>query len=146
MKLRRINSLLGLCFGLLLAPLLSAQVSQSTDSYQVPRDEFGYPDLNGVWNFNDSTPFERPARYGEQEFLSAEEVAAKFNRLETSQERRDQREQDVAQRVMEVPTDDTGAYNLFWSYYDEPFPNTRTSMIIYPRDGRIPTTQNGVIT
>lgn len=114
--------------------------------YIVPRDEFGYPDLNGVWNFNDSTPFERPTRFGDREYLNQEESAAKFNRLASSQARRSQLEQDVAQRVLEVPTDDTGAYNTFWSYYDEPFPNTRTSMIIYPSDGRIPTTQNGVIT
>lgn len=114
--------------------------------YVVPRDEFGYPDFNGVWNFNDSTPFERPRRFGNREFLSEEELAEKFSRLETADERRERRENDVSQRVLEVPTDDTGAYNTFWSYYDEPFPNTRTSLIVHPPDGRIPTTQNGVIT
>lgn len=114
--------------------------------YAVPRDEFGYPDLNGVWNFNDSTPFERPTRFGGREFLTAEEIDEKFNRLDTGSERRLQRESNVSQRVLEVPTDDTGAYNTFWSYYDEPFPNTRTSMITSPANGRIPTTQNGVIT
>ncbi len=114
--------------------------------YEVPRTEFGYPDLSGVWNFNDSTPFERPLRFGEREFLNQQEVTDKFARLDGSEARREQQEQHVSQRILEVPTDDTGAYNTFWSYYDEPFPNTRTSLITYPRDGRLPTTQNGVIT
>jgi len=114
--------------------------------YEVPRTEYDYPDLQGVWNFNDSTPFERPSRFGEREFLSEEEIAQKFASLDNSEQRRTEREQDVSQRVLEVPTDDTGAYNTFWSYYDEPFPNTRTSLITYPPDGRIPTTRNGVIT
>ena len=125
---------------------LSAPFALLAQGYIVPRDEFGYPDLNGVWNFNDSTPFERPPRFGDREFLTEEEIAQKFARLDNSEDRRQQRESNVAQRVMEVPTDDTGAYNTFWSYYDEPFPNTRTSMITSPADGRIPTTLNGVIT
>ncbi|MCH1599899.1 MAG: hypothetical protein L7S70_05905 [Pseudomonadales bacterium] len=139
LKYRQVACVMVISLLLLSVPLLA-------QDYVVPRDEFGYPNLNGVWNFNDSTPFERPTRFGDRENLNQEELAAKFNRLASSQARRSQREQDVAQRVLEVPTDDTGAYNTFWSYYDEPFPNTRTSMIIYPSDGRIPTTQNGVIT
>lgn len=123
-----------------------AQAQDSDESYVVPRTEHGYPDLNGVWNFNDSTPFERPQAFGNREFLTAEELEEKFARLDSSEDRRAQRESNVSQRILEVPTDDTGAYNTFWSYYDEPFPNTRTSMIVYPPDGRIPTTQNGVIT
>ncbi|MEQ8315482.1 MAG: hypothetical protein RL839_08465 [Gammaproteobacteria bacterium] len=117
-----------------------------SQDYVVPRDEYGYPDLNGVWNFNDSTPFERPERFGEREFLTDAEIEQKFTRLQTGEQRREQNEQAVSQRVLEVPTDDTGAYNSFWSYYDEPFPNTRTSLIVFPPNGRIPTTQNGVIT
>ena len=119
--------------------LLSAQ------EYSVPRDEFGYPNLNGVWNFNDSTPFERPKRFGERKFLDADELAAKSTRLGAGRERRELREKALAQRILEEPTNDTGAYNSFWSYYDELFPNTRTSIIVYPSDGRLPPTQDGVI-
>ena len=60
--------------------------------YSVPKDEFGYPDFNGVWNFNDSTPLERPPSFGEREFLNAEELAAKFAQLGSGQERRASRE------------------------------------------------------
>lgn len=115
-------------------------------AYQAPRTEHGQPDFQGIWNFNDSTPLERPQRFGDREYLTEEELTAKFSRLDSGEARRQQREETVAQRVMEVPTDDTGAYNSFWSYYDEPFPNTRTSLIVYPENGRIPTTLNGVIT
>lgn len=114
--------------------------------YSVPKDEFGYPDFNGVWNFNDSTPFERQPGFGEREFLNAEELAAKYARLGAGQQRRDRREEALSQRILEEPTDDTGAYNSFWSFYDELFPNERTSIIVYPTDGRLPVTQNGVIT
>lgn len=126
--------------------LVMISASAWSQDYVVPRDEYGYPDLNGVWNFNDSTPFERPERFGEREFLTDAEIEQKFTRLQTGEQRREQNEQAVSQRVLEVPTDDTGAYNSFWSYYDEPFPNTRTSLIVHPPNGRIPTTQNGVIT
>ena len=114
--------------------------------YSVPKDEFGYPDFNGVWNFNDSTPFERPPSFGEREFLNTEELAAKFARLRVGQQRRDRREEALSQRILEEPTDDTGAYNSFWSFYGESFPNRRTSIIVYPTDGRLPVTQDGVIT
>ncbi|MAK93996.1 MAG: hypothetical protein CMQ69_05225, partial [Gammaproteobacteria bacterium] len=90
--------------------------------YSVPNDEFGYPDFNGVWNFNDSTPFERQPGFGEREFLNAEELAAKYARLGAGQQRRDRREEALSQRILEEPTDDTGAYNSFWSFYDESFP------------------------
>ncbi|MCG8415889.1 MAG: hypothetical protein MI746_16870 [Pseudomonadales bacterium] len=129
-----------------LGQFCAAQAQETSSTYVVPRTEHGYPDLNGIWNFNDSTPFERPRAFGEREYLNAEELEEKFSRLDSSEDRRVQRESNVSQRILEVPTDDTGAYNTFWSYYDEPFPNPRTSMIVYPSDGRIPTTQNGVIT
>ena len=120
--------------------------STLAQDYEVPRTENDQPDLNGIWNFNDSTPFDRPDRFGPREFLNAEELAARDQRLATGQDRRDASEATVSERVMNVPTNDTGAYNLFWSYYDEPYPNDRTSLIIYPQDGKIPATQPGVIT
>ena len=120
--------------------------STLAQDYEVPRTENDQPDLNGIWNFNDSTPFERPDRFGTREFLNAEELAARDQRLVTGQDRGDASEATVSERVMNVPTNDTGAYNLFWSYYDEPYPNDRTSLIIYPQDGKIPATQPGVIT
>lgn len=135
----------GLC-SLFFLLLSSSLVAAEQQAYRAPLTEYGHPDFQGVWNFNDSTPLERTSQFGGREFLTVEELEAKFARLESNPERRRQREENVAQRVLEIPTNDTGAYNSFWSYYDEPFPNTRTSLIVFPEDGRIPTTQNGVIT
>ncbi len=136
------------CAGSLLAFVLLGfwSLTASAQDYHAPRTEYGQPDLQGVWNFNDSTPLERAQSLGSREFLTEDELDAKYARLQSGTARREQREQNIAERVMEVPTDDTGAYNIFWSYFDEPFPNNRTSLIVYPEDGRIPTTLNGVIT
>ena len=48
--------------------------AQSDDNYQVPRTQYGQPDLQGVWNFSSNTPMQRPERYGTQEFLTQEEI------------------------------------------------------------------------
>ena len=37
--------------------------------FNVPLNEFEQPDLSGVWNFNDSTPFERPENFGQRNFF-----------------------------------------------------------------------------
>jgi len=130
----------------LVALLCVCSAAAYPQDYRAPRTEYGQPDFQGVWNFNDSTPLERAQSIGNREFLTEDELAAKYARLQAGTERREQREQNVSQRVMEVPTDDTGAYNNFWSYFEEPFPNPRTSLIVYPENGRIPTTLNGIIT
>ena len=88
-SLKHSASHLLLC-GLFFRCLLLAQ------EYSVLKDEFVYPDFNGVWNFNDSTPFERPLSFGEREFLNAEELAAKFARLGSGQERRELREEALS--------------------------------------------------
>jgi len=133
-------------FSVVLSLVLVISTPLFAQGYVVPRTEYGHPDLNGNWNFNDSTPFERPDRYGNPEFLNDQELAARDNRLATAQERRDASEAQVSERIMNVATNETGAYNLFWSYYDEPYPNNRTSLIVYPRNGKIPAAVNGVIT
>jgi len=115
----------------------------SGQEYRAPRTEHGMPDLQGVWNFNDTTPFARPERYGDREFLTDEEFRNRLGAQEQSEQRRDQRESTVADRILEQPTDDTGAYNYFWSYYDETYPNRRTSMIVSPSDGQVPPLVDG---
>ena len=73
--------------------------STLAQDYEVPRTENDQPDLNGIWNFNDSTPFERPDRFGTREFLNAEELAARDQRLATGQDRRDASEATVSEPV-----------------------------------------------
>lgn len=129
---------------LLLGTLLLWSAGAAGQVYQVPKTSSGAPDLNGMWNFNDSTPFERPAQFDGREFLNSEEIEARQTRQQISEERRLARESGLADRILDEPTNDTGAYNAFWSEYEEPYPNNRTSLLIYPADGRLPAIQPGV--
>lgn len=97
-------------------------------SYVAPRNEWGQPDLRGVWNFSSNTPLERPAKYAEQEFLSAEDVA----RIR-------------AEAIAEIERSDgnssqggVGGYNQFWIEGLPLEENTRTSLLIDPPNGRMP--------
>jgi hypothetical protein len=42
----------------------------------IPRTPWGAPDLNGVWNGNTMTPFERPNKYVNKPFLTEQEASA----------------------------------------------------------------------
>ena len=60
---------------LLLACILAGQVFAQTDSnWQLPRTIDGHPDLQGVWSHNTITPVERPAVFGDKEFLTTTDI------------------------------------------------------------------------
>ena len=58
----------------LITAFCGVAVAQSSSDYEVPRTEFNQPDLQGVWNFSSNTPMQRPEEYGEQEFLSEQQI------------------------------------------------------------------------
>ena len=91
----------------------------------------GRPDLQGIWNFGTITPMERPADLAGKEFLTEKE-AAEYEietRNRNNMDRRDgTREADVSR-----------AYNDFWwDRGTKVVPTRRTSLVIDPKDGRIP--------
>ena len=93
------------------------------------RTPWGEPDLQGIWTTEVDTPFERPERFGDREFLTPEEQAALDEQRAglLGRNRRVERgtELDVA-----------GAYNaVFLSFKPT---DRRTSLIVDPPDGRIP--------
>lgn len=54
-----------------------ATTSSPTDRWTPPRTPWHDPDLQGIWSAGYIlTPLERPAEYGDKEFLTDEEVAA----------------------------------------------------------------------
>jgi len=53
----------------------SPSLSQTADNFVAPLTSWGFPDLQGVWNFSSDTPMQRPAKYGERKYLTAEELA-----------------------------------------------------------------------
>jgi hypothetical protein len=107
--------------------------AQSNDNYVAPRTEWGTPDLRGVYNFSSNTPLERPREYGDRQFYTPEEVIA-----------RDQRAaEEAAAGDGQSSQGGVGGYNQFWV---EGLPvdlNLRTSLLIYPENGRMPARVEG---
>ncbi len=133
---------------LLLILALSASVSgfatAQSDDYDVPRTEYGHPDLQGVWNFSSSIPMQRPERFGEQEFLTQEQIEAAVARQQAAAAAADA----AAARLVINPdapeaTSNPGGYNDFWIESAGIGDTVRTSHIVYPRNGRLPPAVEG---
>jgi len=85
----------------------------------------GQPDLQGFWTNDTVTPLERPAEFGDKEILTPEEAAA------YSKKRLDQ--------FLAQPKDNIHYDDAIWqaeSYSKES--NRRTSLIVEPRNGKLP--------
>ena len=94
------------------------------------RTAWGDPDLQGIWTTNYDTPLERPARFADREFFTEEERAAiDSERARLLGTRRAARgsEQDVG-----------GAYDAS-IFLTHKHLGRRTSLIVDPADGRLPT-------
>ena len=114
------------------------------DDYAVPRTEWGQPDLQGVWNFSSNTPMQRPQRYGNQEFLTREQIEEAIARQEAAAAAADAA---AAQAVVDPDappvTDNPGGYNDFWVESAGIGDTVRTSHIVYPDNGRVPAAVEG---
>ena len=107
--------------------LSSAVVKAPGKTWNQPRTPDGQPDLQGVWSNASLVPLERPAAVAGKEFLTEGELAEK--------------EQALKPRAR--ATSGTDAHYDFLTYGLDPLqmkraPNTRTSLIVDPPDGRIP--------
>ena len=128
----------------ILSAPIGASLARAADDYVAPRTEWGQPDLQGVWNFNSSTPMQRPERFGTQEFLTPTEVEQDRARQE---ERRIAADAAEAELVLnpQAPAagTDPGGYNNFWYESASIGENVRTSLIVYPANGRFPNRVEG---
>src|SRR5438132_6600650 len=111
----------------------AVSVSITRTSAQAPapavKTPWGEPDLQGIWTVEYDTPLQRSPRYAEQEFFT-EAQRAEFDRARSQVRGRDERggrgtELDVA-----------GAYNDVFGAMKRT--GKRTSMIVDPPNGRIP--------
>ncbi len=121
---------------LLVAGTLVSGLASAQAPYVAPRNIWGQPDLQGVWNFSSNVPMQRPEQFGEREFMTDDEVASMQARLA---------ERDAASDQA-VPTDDPnspGGYNDFWVESAGLTDRIRTSHIIYPLNGRYPARVQG---
>ena len=129
---------------LVVAAYCGIATAQSDSDYQVPRTEWGQPDLQGVWNFSSNTPMQRPQRYGAQEFLTAEQIEETIERQERNAAAADARAARLVINPEAPPaTDNPGGYNDFWIENRGIGDTVRTSHIIYPENGRSPAAVEG---
>lgn len=121
-------------------------VNIAAQDYRAPRTEFDQPDLRGVWNFSSQTPLERPDRYKDQEFLTQAEITLILERREASARTAMEREATVADQVLNNNNArSVGSVNSFWMDRTALEENGRTSLIVHPRNGRLPELQDGVV-
>ena len=103
-------------------------------SAQMPRTPWGAPDLQGIWDFRTITPLERPEELGDQAFLTVEEAAE----AEAAEIQRNIDLWEAEARRTEAGGN-VGAYNNFWmDRGTNPVETRRTSLIVYPPNGRFP--------
>ncbi len=129
-----------------------SEVQEAADAeaaWTMPRLPDGQPDLQGYWTTQTFTPLERPERLADREFLSEEEVAELQQQL--TAEGVDPLRRDAI--AIEDPEEREAALyqenrDASYVHYDNqvwlrtPVPKglstRRTSLITYPRNGRMP--------
>ncbi len=127
-----------------LAPVPVA-AQESGDGWTVARTLHGQPDLQGVWANNSVTPLERPDVWAGKTTLTDEELvqlraaAAEVTASGLDAQFGDQLVLAAIAGLSDADSyDSTGNYNQFW-LADRDFDHNRTSLVIDPPDGRIPT-------
>src|SRR5438477_2951940 len=110
-------------------PVLAQTAGPHTALKAAPgRSPDARPDLQGTWSFATVTPLQRPKEFAGKEVLTPEEAA----KLEEAAVR----DQFVDRPP---PPGNPGAYNRFWiDSGTQAVATRRTSLIIEPKDGRLP--------
>ncbi len=112
------------------------QAQSTTSIYSMPRTQWGDPDLQGVWNFSSEVPMQRPEHFGNREYLTPTEIAAQAQPLQLIGRRQPIRS---ANGVEAFYNDNIWAENRSRDDVE------RTSLIVYPDNGRLPATRAGVL-
>lgn len=101
------------------------QTSATHGPQGIPRTGDGKPDLQGDWTNATFTPLERPEALKDKEFFTPDEAAAYEKR----------RQEAVSQQPV-----DTHYENAIWmaEKRQRTLSSLRTSLIVEPRDGRVP--------
>src|SRR5882672_2851786 len=116
---------------ILVVVILMAVPAAAQKTWTPPRTPDGKPDLQGIWTNATVTPLERPAEFAGKEFLTEAEAAA--------YEKRARERNDADRRDGDAEADLATGYNdLFWERGRSVVSTRRTSLIVDPRDGRIP--------
>jgi len=107
----------------------------------IPRTEFGQPDLQGIWYYGTSTPIVRPERLGTKQSYTADEALELLRVLEESDRAKAEPLQSSRSAPSAGATIAQGADHNFASLRTNPVMidgQYRTSQIISPENGRFP--------
>jgi len=119
-------------------------IAKAGADYDTPKNAWGDPDLSGVWNFASNTPMQRPEKWGDQEFLTSEQLQEEITRQRASARAADERAAKAVDLDADLPTGpQVLGYNDFWFETQGLGANVRTSHIVYPINGRIPLAVEG---
>ena len=131
--------------------IVQGSAASQAEDWTVPRTPWGDPDLQGIWtNETTGTPRQRPARFGEREFLNDEEIADLERQARERYEAALAADNDAGPRsaadvARTENTIEAGIYgqeynNVWMEQPREPGPLrwTRTSLIVEPSHGQIP--------
>jgi hypothetical protein len=122
--------------------------SAKTSTWKAPRNEFGYPDLQGNWNNATITPIERPTEFGDRRALTNEE-ANKLEGAAVARVEEGNKPTDPSKGIQDLPVNcapgfsgTNCGYNNFWvdggSMVVRVKGEKRTSIIIDPPNGKMP--------
>jgi hypothetical protein len=112
-------------------------------AWTAPRTADGHSDLQGTWNYSTLTPMERPRELAGKAFFTEQEAADYEKRSQQNRNVDNNRETTPTSRGVvngSVETEDlASAYNEFWWDRGSKIVSTRrTSIVIDPADGKIP--------
>jgi hypothetical protein len=96
-------------------------------TYVVPKKPWGEPDLSGVWLTATYTRLQRPVELGDKEFYTEEEAIAEYKKAAESDAEVDPRTVHYDWKEYAMDAWQGGAT-----------PNLRTSLIVDPKNGRLP--------
>jgi hypothetical protein len=96
-------------------------------NYTVPKKPWGEPDLGGVWLTATYTRLQRPEELGDKEFYTEEEAIAEYKKAAESDAEVDPRTVHYDWKEYAMDAWQGGAT-----------PNLRTSLIVDPKNGRLP--------
>ena len=96
-------------------------------TYTVPKKPWGEPDISGVWLTATYTRLQRPTELGDKEFYTEEEAIAEYKKAAESDAEVDPRTVHYDWKEYAMDAWQGGAR-----------PNLRTSLIVEPKNGRLP--------